>query len=88
MRAGLADLGAGTEAQMIADARKLALLQPANVLLTPFSAVAKELKAWRCRQCYRADLRRLLMIGPHLIKDIGQELDQAITEGRKPFWTP
>ena len=71
---------------MIADARKLALLRSPGVLLTPVSAVPKQLQVWRCRQRYRADLRRLLLIGCHLIKDIGLELDNAITENRKPFW--
>ena len=73
---------------MIADTRKLTLLRPASVPLTPFSAVAKELQVWRSRHRHRADLRRLLLIGSHLIKDIGLELDNAITESRKPFWKP
>jgi uncharacterized protein YjiS (DUF1127 family) len=73
---------------MIADARKLALLRPARVPLTPFSAVAKEVQVWRCRQRYRTDLRRLLRVGSHLIKDIGLELDNAVMESRKPFWRP
>jgi uncharacterized protein YjiS (DUF1127 family) len=71
---------------MIADARKLTLLRSPGVPHTPVSVVAKELQVWRCRQRYRAELRRLLLIGCHLIKDIGLELDNAITESRKPFW--
>jgi uncharacterized protein YjiS (DUF1127 family) len=73
---------------MIAHATKLALLRPAAVPLMPFSAAAKELRVWRHRHHYRADLRRLLLVGPHLIKDIGLELDKAMTESRKPFWKP
>ena len=42
---------------------------------------------WRKRRNYRADLRRLLETGPHLIPDIGLSTEEAIREASKPFWT-
>jgi uncharacterized protein YjiS (DUF1127 family) len=51
---------------------------------------AGELKAlwslWRERRRYRADLKRLLKVGPHMIADIGLALETARLESRKPFW--
>ena len=41
---------------------------------------------WRRRRNYRADLRRLLITGPHLIADIGLKTEEAIREASKPFW--
>ena len=41
---------------------------------------------WRKRRKYRADLRRLLVTGPHLIPDIGLKTEEAIREASKPFW--
>lgn len=42
--------------------------------------------AWRRRRCCRRDLRRLLRVGPHMIKDIGLTLEEASREVAKPFW--
>jgi uncharacterized protein YjiS (DUF1127 family) len=41
---------------------------------------------WRKRRNYRADLRRLLATGPHLIPDIGLKTEESIREASKPFW--
>ncbi len=41
---------------------------------------------WRKRRNYRADLRRLLETGPHLIPDIGLKTEDAMKEASKPFW--
>jgi len=41
---------------------------------------------WRKRRKYRADLRRLLATGPHLIPDIGLKTEEAAREASKPFW--
>ena len=41
---------------------------------------------WRKRRNYRADLRRLLATGPHLIPDIGLSTEEAVQEASKPFW--
>ena len=50
---------------------------------TRFQSLRSE---WRKRRNYRADLRRLLATGPHLIPDIGLETEEAIREASKPFW--
>jgi len=41
---------------------------------------------WQKRRKYRADLRRLLATGPHLIPDVGLKTEEAIREASKPFW--
>ena len=41
---------------------------------------------WRQRRHYRAELRRLLRVGVHLIADIGLPLAAARAEAAKPFW--
>lgn len=46
------------------------------------------LAAWQARRRYRADLNRLLQVGPHMIADIGLTLQEAIDEAEKPFWKP
>ena len=38
------------------------------------------------RRRYRAELRRLLRVGSHMIDDIGLDLKEAVAESRKPFW--
>lgn len=40
----------------------------------------------RRRHRQRADLRRLLRAGPHLIADIGLDHEAASVESRLPFW--
>ncbi|MGD9511651.1 MAG: hypothetical protein AB7I59_26625 [Geminicoccaceae bacterium] len=44
------------------------------------------LTAWRGRRRYRAELRRLLRTGPHLLADIGLTPAVAACEARLPFW--
>lgn len=41
---------------------------------------------WRRRRHYRAELRRLLRTGPHLIADIGLAAPAAAREAARPFW--
>jgi len=41
---------------------------------------------WLKRRARRAELRRLLRTGPHLIADIGLAPEAARREARKPFW--
>lgn len=41
---------------------------------------------WRRRHRYRADLKRLLKIGPYMIDDIGLAYEEALRESEKPFW--
>ena len=40
------------------------------------------------RYAYRADLRRLLKVGPYMIDDIGLAREDAIRESEKPIWQP
>jgi uncharacterized protein YjiS (DUF1127 family) len=42
----------------------------------------------RRRNEYRADLKRLLKVGPHMIDDIGLGREEALRESEKPFWKP
>lgn len=42
--------------------------------------------AWRVRRSRRAELRRLLRAGPHLIADIGLDVDAARAECAKAPW--
>ena len=44
--------------------------------------------AWMGRRRFRADLKRLLKVGPHMIADIGLTLEAAMAESEKPFWQP
>jgi uncharacterized protein YjiS (DUF1127 family) len=44
--------------------------------------------AWMERRRFRADLKRLLKVGPHMIADLGLTLDAAMAESEKPFWQP
>ena len=47
-----------------------------------FGSVAK----FKQRHAYRAELARLLALGPHLISDTGLGVEQARLEITKPFW--
>jgi uncharacterized protein YjiS (DUF1127 family) len=77
---------------MIAGSENLTLLRPRAgsshfaVETIHRGGPPKILRLWRSRYRYRADLRRLLVTGPHLVKDIGLALDTAVTESEKPFW--
>ena len=44
------------------------------------------LTEWRRRRRYRAELRRLLSTGPHLLEDIGLTAAGAAREAALPFW--
>jgi uncharacterized protein YjiS (DUF1127 family) len=46
------------------------------------------LAEWMRRRRFRADLKRLLKVGPHMIADIGFTLEAAMDESKKPFWRP
>ena len=48
--------------------------------------LAALLVRWRERRRQRAELRRLLAVSPHLVRDIGLTPSQAWLEARKPFW--
>lgn len=58
--------------------------------MSPLSQLAKKidptLAEWIRRRQYRADLKRLLKVGPHMINDIGLPLHEAHREIGKPFW--
>lgn len=41
---------------------------------------------WQQRRRYRAELRRLLLVGPYMIDDIGLPAKNAAEDVRKPFW--
>lgn len=41
---------------------------------------------WRERIQYRRELRRLALVAPHMIDDIGLTLHQALAEADRPFW--
>jgi uncharacterized protein YjiS (DUF1127 family) len=41
---------------------------------------------WHGRRRYRGDLRRLMIVAPHMIADVGLTLEKARREVAKPFW--
>jgi uncharacterized protein YjiS (DUF1127 family) len=43
---------------------------------------------WKQHRRYRADLRRLLRVGPYMVRDIGLTPEEANRELQKPFWKP
>lgn len=43
---------------------------------------------WGRRRWFRAELRRLLKVGPYMIDDIGLTYEEALDECEKPFWKP
>ena len=43
---------------------------------------------WGRRRQFRADLKRLLKVGPHMIADIGLTYQEALDECGRPFWRP
>jgi uncharacterized protein YjiS (DUF1127 family) len=57
-------------------------MRPAEAALSLVMPIA----AWRRRARYRRELRRLLMLGPHLVEDIGLLPVHARREAAKPFW--
>ena len=48
--------------------------------------LAGTFEIWRQRIQHRRDLRRLALVAPHMIDDIGLTLDQALAEADRPFW--
>ena len=44
------------------------------------------LAVWRARSYQRAEYRRLLRTGAHLVRDIGLVPDRAAADAAKPFW--
>ncbi len=53
-----------------------------NSLLQQIPLIAE----WKRRIFYRKDLGRLLDTGPHLVRDIGLGIDEALHEISKPFY--
>jgi uncharacterized protein YjiS (DUF1127 family) len=52
------------------------------------TALADTIALWKQRRRYRADLRRLLQVGPYMLRDIGLTPEEGYREIRKPFWKP
>jgi len=70
-----------------------ALQSPLNSRLSvgtgPIGCLARwrgTLRIWSRRRRYRRELRRLLMVAPHMIDDIGLTMTDAVEEARKPVW--
>ncbi|WP_227010603.1 hypothetical protein [Pelagibius marinus] len=57
--------------------------RPVTTLLRKIDAGLAELRRRRQR---RAELRRLLRIGPHMLADVGMDSATALAESRKPLW--
>jgi uncharacterized protein YjiS (DUF1127 family) len=57
--------------------------RPVATLLRKIDAVLAEL---RRRRRTRAELRRLLKVGPHMLSDVGLDYAAALAESRKPLW--
>jgi len=55
---------------------------PGNSLLLQIPLIAE----WNRRIFYRRNLARLLDTGPHLVRDIGLGIDEALHEISKPFY--
>lgn len=65
------------------------LLQDPGLALIQTAAAGREkLVEWKRRLHYRNELKRLMRVGPHMIKDVGLTLEEAYHETNKPFWTP
>ena len=41
---------------------------------------------WADRRRTRRELKRLLLVGPHMIEDVGFHQEEAEQEAVKPFW--
>jgi uncharacterized protein YjiS (DUF1127 family) len=61
----------------------LGILDLLSGLLRKYCA---SVEASQVRRYRRAELRRLLRVGPHLIADIGLDYDDALAECRKASW--
>jgi uncharacterized protein YjiS (DUF1127 family) len=49
---------------------------------------ARLFDVWRARSHYRAELRRLMAVAPHMIADIGLTVEEAREEMARAFWRP
>ena len=49
---------------------------------------ARLFDVWRTRSHYRAELRRLIAVAPHMIADIGLTVEEAQDEIARAFWRP
>lgn len=54
--------------------------------MSAFRHLNTTLAGWRRRRGYRAELRRLLITGDHLVKDAGLTVENAMGEVSKPAW--
>jgi uncharacterized protein YjiS (DUF1127 family) len=64
-------------------------LTPLNLHFVAMQAnLTQVLQVWRTRQRRRAELCRLLEMGPNLIADIGMTVEEAEIEAGLPFWKP
>jgi len=64
-------------------------LNPRNWIGEVFETVSQLPKApslWRERIRYRSELRRLVNVGSHMIRDVGLVWEDAQLEVDKPFW--
>ena len=64
-------------------------LDPRNWIGEVFETVKQLPKApssWRERIRYRSELRRLINVGSHMIRDVGLVWEDAQLEVDKPFW--
>ena len=50
--------------------------------------VAEVLLQWQLRRRHRAELCRLLTMGPDLMADMGMTVEEAEMEAGLPFWKP
>jgi uncharacterized protein YjiS (DUF1127 family) len=55
-------------------------------LKAALAAPLELLSLWRRPRRLRDDLHRLLLVGPHVVEDIGLTPAQALEEASKPFW--
>jgi uncharacterized protein YjiS (DUF1127 family) len=59
---------------------------PIATVLAQISGVMVIWDDWETRRRYRAELKRLFRVGPHMIDDIGLTLEEAYREIAKPRW--
>ena len=75
-----------TVVEMIAKTSTAGRTQLFDFLTQPFARLNSTLAKRRRRKDYRNDLERLLRVGPHMIADIGLNLETAHREIEKPLW--
>ena len=52
----------------------------------PVRSVLAQMALWHLRASLRRDLRRLAMVGDHMLRDVGLTRDEVAREVAKPFW--